>query len=582
MKRYVFGLCVVAMLASALVADTGLLRAYRLPYPALDAEVTYLDLDNDGDPDVLRTTTQDGTPVQWIDDDDDMKEGDLAGDLDSDCLMIDVNRDGKYGHFHDFIVDRGDEDGDGKADIEVVVDNAAPKDTGWGPGHYMIVVDVDGDGIFNYVDWKDFKLKCWEHSGLSHFFEDYLGNSLFLKMHTSTYNIRNLEYNWENPFLFYDYDKDGVAEVAIRFCDSPAIHDAEKDFVLPENSAALTKEKRRVEFLRKIDWASLAFDVDNDSTPGNEFDFDMTINFEGGGFDYSDQIHQWQSLSGLRETDSFFYDARWRKLTRLIYPDHDAAWDLVFQRGKWEQVRFVYDEDDDCHRWERVELYKAFDPFKIGTNKGGVDNHGQSDEMGDRGEWDKDNSGNGRLYVSRFDGRVHLYGAEWGCWRIDQDAKYFQAWSRTNRKPKQFPTVKYSDTDENGFFDRIEYDLDGDKAFERVVNLKELEIDDTCEVIETASMNYKTICRLHKKIAEQLWANAQQAVKVAQAYGVDVAPYALINDPHSLREKYHYGYWLQFYLHNDLMYLAQRRGDAELSRQIDIAYFGGNWNALKK
>jgi hypothetical protein len=172
---------------------------YRMPYPMPDAQIEYIDLDGDGAPDVLRTTTADDTPVQWIDDDDDMQEGDLAGDMDSDCLMIDRNRDGQYGAFGDLIIDRGDEDGDGKADIEVIAENATPKDTGWGPGHYMITIDSDGDGIFNYIDWKDFKLKCWERSGLSNFFQDYHGTNLFLKMHTSTYNIKNLENNWKTP-----------------------------------------------------------------------------------------------------------------------------------------------------------------------------------------------------------------------------------------------------------------------------------------------------------------------------------------------------------------------------------------------
>lgn len=43
-----------------------------------------------------------------------------------------------------------------------------------------------------------------------------------------------------------------------------------------------------------------------------------------------------------------------------------------------------------------------------------------------RGEWDMDNSGNAQLYISHFDGRLHLYGAENGVWRIDQNAQYFQ------------------------------------------------------------------------------------------------------------------------------------------------------------
>ena len=67
-----------------------------------------------------------------------------------------------------------------------------------------------------------------------------------------------------------------------------------------------------------------------------------------------------------------------------------------------------------------------------------------------------DNSGRGKLYVSKFDGRIHLYGAEWGCWRIDQNAEYYQGWDRLwfglDKNPNRFATVKYTDTDNNGFF----------------------------------------------------------------------------------------------------------------------------------
>lgn len=128
------------------------------------------------------------------------------------------------------------------------------------------------------------------------------------------------------------------------------------------------------------------------------------------------------------EADTFFLDARWRKLPELLYPDHDAAWDLTFKKGKWDKVWFTYDEDDDCNRWERVELYQPRDPFKVGKNQGGIDNNGQADLAGDRGEWDEDNSGHGQLYVSPIDGKIHLYGAEWGCWRVDQNARYYREW----------------------------------------------------------------------------------------------------------------------------------------------------------
>jgi len=42
-------------------------------------------------------------PVRWIDDDNDMKIADTASDTDSDCLMIDSDKDGKFRSYNDLI-----------------------------------------------------------------------------------------------------------------------------------------------------------------------------------------------------------------------------------------------------------------------------------------------------------------------------------------------------------------------------------------------------------------------------------------------------------------------------------------------
>ena len=333
-----------------------LLIPYRLPPAPAGYKPTYIDLDGDGDPDILRTVTANGIPVQWIDDDDDMQYGDLEGDTDNDCLMIDRNKDGIYGGYGDLIIDWVGEDADGNPAMQVVVDNIPEANRmKTGNGHYMWVVDTDKDDVFNYIDWNTFTLRCWIHNGLSDFYEDYNGKSTFMKIHSTTERVNDVRMNWENPFLFYDPDHDGLTEMAIRFCDSPKIvkENGQANSVLSGN----------------IDWVSVSMDTDNDNAPGNEFDFDMTIHFTGPGFNYENQKHINKNLRGLPEADTFFLDARWRKLPELLYPDHDAAWDLTFKEGKWDKVWFTYDEDDDCNRWERVELYQPLDPFKVGKNQ---------------------------------------------------------------------------------------------------------------------------------------------------------------------------------------------------------------------
>ena len=554
-----------------------LLIPYRLPPAPAGYKPTYIDLDGDGDPDILRTVTANGIPVQLINDDDDMQYGDLEGDTDNDCLMIDRNKDGVYGGYGDLIIDWVGEDEDGNPAMQVVVDNIPEANRmKTGNGHYMWVVDTDKDDVFNYIDWNTFTLRCWIHNGLSDFYEDYNGKSTFMKIHSTTERVNDVRMNWENPFLFYDPDNDGLTEMAIRFCDSPKI--------VKENGQANSV------LSGDIDWVSVSMDTDNDNAPGNEFDFDMTIHFTGPGFNYENQKHINKNLRGLPEADTFFLDARWRKLPELLYPDHDAAWDLTFKEGKWDKVWFTYDEDDDCNRWERVELYQPRDPFKVGKNQGGIDNNGQADPAGDRGEWDEDNSGHGQLYVSPIDGKIHLYGAEWGCWRIDQNARYYQGMGgiydgygpkRIETEPTVFPTVKYTDTDNNGFFDLMEFDLDGDKVFEQRLSMKELGLDDRCQVINTASMKYEDFVDLESKVSDAMWKNAEKAVEVAKTKKLNTKWYALMLQPKSIRERYHYGFWLQFYLYNDLKDLAERTNDKALASVIDKAYLQGKWELIK-
>lgn len=274
-----------------------LLIPYRLAPGAADQKPTYIDLDGDGDPDVLRTVTTNGIPVQWIDDDDDMQYGDLEGDTDNDCLMVDRNKDGIYGGYGDLIVDWVGEDDEGNPAMQVVVDNIAEKNRIYpNNGHYMWVIDTDKDNIFNYIDWHNFSLRCWIHNGLSDFYEDYHGQSAFMKIHSTPERLNDVRMNWENPFLFYDPDKDGLTEMAIRLCDFPKV--AHQD---GQANSLLTG---------KIDWVSLSMDMDNDNAPGNEFDLDMTIHFNGPGFNYESQKHYNKNLRGLPEADTFFLDSR--------------------------------------------------------------------------------------------------------------------------------------------------------------------------------------------------------------------------------------------------------------------------------
>lgn len=505
----------------------------------------------------------------WLDDDGNMEFGVTEGDMVNDCLLLDRNRDGIY----DFIVKWADQDGDGHADLQLVADYPLrPTDAVWLHGHYMIVLDTDRDNIFNYIDWNTFRLGSWRKSGICDFYPDYSGQAAFLKMHASTDKIGDLRLNWENPFLFYDPDRDGLTEIAVRLLDSPP----------HMKNDSLPNTYDYMQLTGRIDWVSIAVDLDNDNSPGNEFDFDFTLGFQGEGFDYSGQRHPLRNMRGLPEADRFFPDPRIRQLKELVYADHAHARDLIFGRGEWSRVNFVYDEDDDCGRWERVEFCEDRDSFRVGSNNGGFDNHTQSDVSGDRGEWDTDNSGGGKLYISRFDGRLHLYGAERGIWRIDQNANYYQGWDRLwlRRDPERFATVRYTDRDCNGFFDFLEYDLDGDGKFETTTDLLALGLDDRCELIDVSKYSYRNYRCLMRRISNAMWRRAEQAVIVAEYYGIHTVWYAKLKQAFSERERYHKGYWLQYYLYRDLAEKFSEEGRTDLLLRLHTAYHTAEWNQM--
>lgn len=546
------------------------LKPYRLPIFSNTPEA--LDLNGDGQQDALKGNIHDNIPVLWLDDDGNMRNGDKEGDVVNDCILVDRNIDGKY----DFIVKHADLDDDGKADIQFILDytigGGEPKM--WNSPHYMVVIDDDHDGVMNYVDWNTITLKCWEKNGLSDFYTDYSGNSTFLKMHRTTLDSYDLRYNWENPFIFYDYDKDGLTELALRFYDEPI-----------QNTEAINAGFRKNQYCGHMGWFSMGIDMDNDNCPGNDFDFDMTLNYLAhSAFEYHDQSHRLKNMRGLPEADKFFPDPRIRQLTELIYPDRNSAFRMAFN-GKWKSARFTWDEDDDCSRWERVELYDDKDAFKIGTRNGGVDNNPQSDPSGDRGEWDNDFSGKGNIYVAAFDGRVHLFGAERGVWRIDQNSQYFQGYDKQfqNKNPKKFATVEYLDSDGNGFFDTINYDLDGDFKYETSVSLSALGIDDRCEVIDVSSMKYHDYQKLFKNVSSNMWRNALEAIKAAESSGLNTFWYSKMKNPLSMREKYHYGWCLQFYIFKDLEYIfAKPNASSSELNDIRRAYYTGNWKSLTR
>jgi hypothetical protein len=438
----------------------------------------------------------------------------------------------------------------------------------------MWQIDDDHDGVFNYIDWRKLALKAWDRQGLSQFYEDYAGNTSFLKGHVATYNQEDLTFNWENPFHFYDPDGDGLTEYTIRLAETDLAEDS--SYALPADGD-FSALPRNFHFGGHVSWAAISFDADNDNGPERAFDFDFTVHLRGPGFRYdSSDRHAYASLAGLPGTDSLFYDPRHRRLSHLTFADRAEAQRMMFQRGKWDQAYFVFDEDDDCQRWERVELYEPLDPFVAQPGEGGISQPSQSDVSGDRGEWDLDASGQGQLYRSPLDGKLHLYGAEWGAWRVDQNAGYYQGWGgwqwKGSEYPERFMTFLYHDTDSNGFVDQIQIDLDGDHEIDETFSARALGLDDVAPLIGMDTLSYDAVQDLFAQLADAQWQRGQQALQHAQQQGLQTQWYALYQQAQSPQQRYDAGGWLSLYLYLDLQQLG-RQSPAELQR----GYLQGRW-----
>jgi hypothetical protein len=362
----------------------------------------------------------------------------------------------------------------------------------------MVYQNISRNHIMGYIDWNKFTVPCWEHEPPAQFLPNYNGDSLFLKLAGTVNKLSDPTLNWENPFAFYDTTGNGWTHMAIRLVDP----------FKPDTAA-----DNQVKLTGTINESFVTYDIDGDACDANGMDFDFSLRFLGPNWSYTNYVHQIPKLPGLKESIELFPGNRaWRTLDNLKFVSHDKCYEELF-RHQGTNCFFVFDEDDDDHRWERVEiLYPNWGPDKadpwsvkrIRQSKHhedpiGIDCHPQADTIGDRGEFDLDNSGKGNLYFSPLDAKLHLYGAEWGAWTTD-DGTYHGGLAEPTDRPaaqKVKGVVLYQDTDGNGFFDTIQCDWDGDRKFDQEFSVAGLEANQIAggnlPVWETATLGYKGI-----------------------------------------------------------------------------------------
>ncbi len=545
------GLLSCALPSAAAQTDNLLNSALKSKTP--DDEIVRLDIDADDKPDIVERWWN-GKHVRWLDENGDLRRDDTRGDQVADVLQIDVGGDGAYDGPNDVNVKWADLDGDGIPDFQAWVLHPSSFDSAtarWPHGHWMIFQNFDKRGVLGWMDWEKYKFDCWGYTGRGNWLPNYHGNSVFLKIHAPVFALNDPRLNWENPFAFYDFDNDGVSEMAMRWLDPPK------------------SEPGKTTLTGKLNEAFVTFDLDNDSGKDNEMDFDMTLRGAGGpGIDYRQMKMPLPGFRGKTKFDPCFQHQNWRQIDEVCYMPHDKGYDAFFAQ-QWQTMYFVFDEDDDDRRWERVELYYPAagadpnaGPIDIYSTKRwrakdgslpGLDGHPQSDSLGDRGEFDTDNSGKGKLYRGVFDRKLHLSGAEWGAWTVDARGEFHGGSATPSPQPVATnvqEVVKYTDADTNGFIDTIEFDYDGDRTADFKVCLLDYKVEgqpapDVVLLIDTGALRWQGLHELFNSMAAEAWVEALGVYRAAWRRGLTDPELDKLACASSKAQQYDNAYWLK-------------------------------------
>ncbi len=349
--------------------------------------------------------------VRIIDEDKDMTSL-LTGDFDSDLYVADWKADGKV----DVVLDYQDNDGDNDLD-EMGIYYYTAKDHFLGKPALRVWWGRD-DGDDNLL-WYD--VNYTYQQGDCQWRTHFSGDEVFVAFGLPEGGDHWVSI-WENPFAFYDPDKDGCSEVVIRY-------------------QALADE---VEALR------YSFDIDNDAFGRRTHDYDFSISGVAAG-------SRWFRKdkgpgSDLKMPTDLMEETKIRGIRtgKFMSREHAQPWAI---KAAWDRTVLTWDEIDSNtdgnwkgtpnERWEGVIAHPSKNFPQIGGPTCGAINK--------RNEVSVKPALPMRLYWDPTDHRLHLAGATEGWIDVDYDID-----GKVDMK------YVYVDSDKNGYFDRRQIDLDAD------------------------------------------------------------------------------------------------------------------------
>lgn len=387
--------------------------------------------------------------IVWVIDDD--EDGSLAqgGDRDSDCYVADYGRDGTVDRMVDYIDDDGDNDPD-EMDIRYFV--------GGELRYCWFGVDLDDDSAM----WS---LAGYEYGGDSFFESDAYGDAMIYmnKLDTDSGGWAPIS---ECPFAFYDTDADGYSEEVVRCSAVPLSYDVNADpdyandygnFAAPWNPALAHMGIVNIRY---------SFDIDGGSSKATPLHYDFGFNLVGAApYEYPGMEH----FNAKRRPPQTTVVTPWQDLRAIsdAYPARETGLTWHEQYDDTIAIGYAGQAKDD-YRWEGV--------FWTWQRRFMENTGGPNQQWNARREYSDMPAGTRELYYSAVDQRIHLKHAREGWIHVG----HFNGLGELGE-------IRMFDTDENGYFDRWEYDFGG---WKRTVTVRDERAEDMPWSAEGVSKRY--------------------------------------------------------------------------------------------